>query len=397
MAIPQIPITKQPTIAPPQTATARMKLSKVRTARKSLISGIYIVVFFLLVQWGISSWYSLDRLYHYRMDYNLFKDNPRNVDVVIDAMAADIKKNNLKDYIIILGDSVTFSTPVRSGDSLSYFIEQEIKQSHPDESSRPAVFNLSIPAMQSGDIYTLLLKLDERNISTDNVIMDVRYSSFVARTPDPPVVFWLKNDLKYADQTSFQHVLPQLKLNGYKEGSTWTRFTDYLSRNVWNHVPMYAYRDFIHHDLKVAYNRITKGIEPDDVLGDTRPWYEKEGLAELLKKPEYMSGFIDKPFDMTENNPNVYMMNRIFEHQKGKKTLIFMSGINDDLSKAYITTPGYIDNLKKLDAFFASQPVNYVNMQGVISSKLFSDHTHYTKEGYQQLAGHLWSSWNQKQ
>ncbi|WP_442602869.1 hypothetical protein [Paenibacillus sp. KN14-4R] len=390
MSIPQIPITKDKVAV-----QARIKLSKARTARKSLISGVYIVVFFLLVQWGISSWYSLDRLYHYRMDYNMFKDNPRNVDVVLDAMAAKIKKNKLTDYIIILGDSVTFSTPVRSGDSLSYFLEQEIKQSYPGAAAPPAVFNLSIPAMQSGDLYTLLLKLDERNISTDKVIMDVRYSSFVARTPDPPIVFWLKNDLKNANPATFGDIESQLKQNGYKAGTAWDRFTDFLARSVWSHIPMYAYRDFIHRDLLASYNKIVKGIEPDDVLGDTRPWYEKEGLAEMLKKPEYMSGFIDKPFDMTEKNLNVYMMNRIFEHQKGKHTLVFMSGTNEELSKEFIQTPGYRDNLKRLDAYFADKPVDYVNLQGAISTKLFSDHTHYIKEGYQMLAHLLWSNWKQ--
>jgi hypothetical protein len=59
--------------------------------------------------------------------------------------------------------------------------------------------------------------------------------------------------------------------------------------------------------------------------------------------------------------------------------------------KEYVEKPGYQDNLKAIDHYFQSKDVHYVNLEGRISDKLFTDYTHLLSEGYQELAALLWN------
>jgi len=49
------------------------------------------------------------------------------------------------------------------------------------------VFNLFFKGTQLGDFYTMLFMLDQQAISTNRVILNVRYASYVPRTPYQPV------------------------------------------------------------------------------------------------------------------------------------------------------------------------------------------------------------------
>ncbi len=347
----------------------------------------YVLIYLLLIQLAIPYLVPLDIVFRDRMDYSLVKDNLSNIDVILDQIDLQIKKDGLLNYIIILGDSIAYSGPGNAKQSVGYYMQEIVRESSPNYSLR--IFNLSMPAMQTGDIYTMLLKLDQHHISTDNIIINVEYSGFVSRQPDPPSVFWLKNDLKSLDNESFNRVLANLKANNYKDQID---LESRVHQLVWNNVEMYRYSAFLKKDIDNSYREM-KGLSPlDDALGDARPWFEKEGLRQVLQQPEYQKGFSAQAFDMGINNPQIYFLDKIIAHQKNKHTLVFLASANSSLMSDEVMAPGYIYNLKQIDQYFAAQPVVYLNLQGKISSNLFSDHLHLTAVGYKQLAQLLWDN-----
>ncbi|PKM77410.1 MAG: hypothetical protein CVU90_07265 [Firmicutes bacterium HGW-Firmicutes-15] len=347
----------------------------------------YVLGYLLLIQLTMPYLIPLDMVFRDRMDYSLVKDNLYSIDVILDQIDLQIKREKLTDYIIILGDSIAYSGPGNAKQSIGFYMQQLARESSPAHPCQ--IFNLSLPAMQTGDIYTMLLKLDQHHISTDNVIINVNYSGFVDREPSPPSVFWLKNDLKYLDKDSFNRVLANLKANNYKDQKD-LEFK--VHQMVLDNVEMDRYSAFI---KKALYSRLREliGASPlDDALGDARPWFEKEGLRQILQQPEYLPGFSSKAFDMSINNPQIYFLDKIIAHQQKKHTLIFLAAANETLMRDEVMAPGYIRNLQQIDHYFQMQEVTYLNLQGKIDSNLFSDHLHLTAGGYQGLAQLLWNN-----
>jgi len=347
----------------------------------------YVILYLLLIQLALPYALPFDLFFKERMDYNLVKDNLYDIDVILDQIALQIRREKLKDYIIILGDSVAYSGPGNSGQSIGHYLQQLADEAFPDHAYR--IYNLSMPAMQSGDIYAMLLKLDQRQISTDNIIINIEYKGFLKRNPDPAIVFWLKDELKALDRESFNRALPSLKANDYKEKKD---LQTTLHRWIWNNVEMFRYSPFIRKGLKHVYLIAEGGTIADDSIGDPRPWYEKDGLRDVLSQYEYVIEFSAKPFDMSINNPQIYFIDKIIAHQKDKHTLMFLTAVNDRLMYDKVSVPGYVQNVEEIDKYFKSQPVSYLNLKGKISTDLYSDHLHLTSAGYQELARLLWNN-----
>lgn len=341
----------------------------------------YLLIYLIIIQFALYYIVPLNMVFGYRMDYDLVKDNIHNIDTVLEQISKEIKQKDLEDYIIILGDSVSFSGPGDSEQSIGYYLQKNLQE----EFKERRVFNLSMPAMQAGDIYTMLLKLDKHGISSENLIFNITYAGFVSRNPDPPSVFWLKDDLKDLDPESFFFVKDNLDANDYSKGSKnyISYLRNFLKNSVLPQVSLFQYKDFIK-------NALTKGNE-SDALGDARVWSEKEGLRELLKQQEYQKGFSPVPFDMTKSNPQVYFLNKILEHQYGKNTLVFLAGTNEILMTEEVNKKGYQENLQRINDYFKDKPVEYINFQGKIDENYFSDHVHLTAEGHRWLAEILYS------
>ncbi len=347
----------------------------------------YVLGYLIIIQLALPYLIPFNLVYHYRMDYDLVKDQLYNIDVVLDKISQQIKQEDLQNYAVILGDSIAFSGPGNSNQSIGYYMQQmtiDASNNHPTR-----VYNLAMPAMQTGDIYTMLLKLDKHHISTENVIINVNYGGFVARQPGPPIVFWLKEDLKSLDQESFNQVVANLRANKYEDQFDLTAEVRDL---VWNQVELFRYSAFLKKGLD-NYVREVRGLSPlDDALGDARPWFEKEGLAQVLQQAEYQSGFSSKALDMSPENPQIYFLDKIIAHQRHKNTLIFMAAANQALMHDLVIAPGYVSNLGQIDQYFQAQPVQYLNLQGRIDPSLFADHLHLTASGYKELAQILWDN-----
>lgn len=335
----------------------------------------YIIVYLLIIQISLFYILPLSSIYNYRLYYDVVKDNTKNIDFILDKLSEEIEASN-EDYIIILGDSVAFSGPGPATESIGYYLENVIKET----GQKFKVYNLSMPAMQTGDIYTMLLKLEEKGIKTDRLIFNIIYAGFVERNPDPPPVFWLKEDLKRLDDKAYLYVYPALAANGYVEDNG---ILAIIKGALWDNIALLKYKDAvklsIYKHLPILKNEV-------ETLGDARPWYEKEGLAELLAEPQYLMGFSEKPFDMTENNPQIFFLNKILAYQQGKETLVFLGGTNDELMAEYVNKSGYKNNLAAIDHYFLAKEVNFINFQNVINDAYFTDHVHLTGDGYLEMA-----------
>ncbi|HWP97077.1 MAG TPA: hypothetical protein VN426_09515 [Syntrophomonadaceae bacterium] len=349
----------------------------------------YMVIYMLVLQLTLPYTVPLHSAYLYRMNYNLVKDNLDDIDVILDKISQQIEKEQLQDYIIILGDSVAFSGPGSSNTSLGYYLENLAKHSNLRTPLR--VFNLAMPGMQTGDVYTMLLKLDQHKISTDHVIFNLIYAGFVERDPSPSVVFWLKDDLHDLDIDSFNRVLPNLTANNYhyQQG-----LPILFNKMVQKNVALFAYRDLIYKYCSDVYYDVRFGRVPDDSLGDAGPWFNKSYLSELLQEPEYQRDWSTKPFDMSSNNPQIYFLNKIIKHQDGKNTLVFLAAVNEKLLGDIVPLADYSNNVAQIDNYFRNKPVKYVNMQGKIDQALFSDWVHLTGAGYQELSKILWDNYD---
>jgi hypothetical protein len=325
------------------------------------------------------------------MDYTLMlnNNNVHDIDTVLQQVKWDIERNKRQNYVIMLGDSILYGSPGSSDQPASVFLQQK--------PGAPFIYNLAFPAMQLGDMYTMLLKLDKHGISTDRLIFNIRYASFIPRDPTPPVVFWLVSDLRKLDRESYAKMLPQLKEAGTELPSNpYETFQRALHDDWLPHVSLIQYKDYFRRNLHNWFLvHVRNQPMPDDALDDSRSWVVKKewqqsigiNFDDLLQDPQLIASFTDQPFDLSANNPDVYFLERMLAHQQGKQTLVMLSGTNHDLMKDSVNLPGYKANLVAIDRMMAAKKeITYVNLEGAIPGDLFSDHTHMTPEGNRMLA-----------
>lgn len=329
----------------------------------------------------------LGLVYENRVEFEIIKDNPADIDCVLDLIKKTVQREGISEYFIILGDSIAYSGPGGPEQSVSRYMN-DIAENR----GLPPVFNLAVPAAQVGDFYTLLLKLEEKGISTDNVIINLIYGGFVKRDPRPPAVYWFYRDLEKLDPHACDVVRDHLDRAraaevGEKPGGIKARIQEFLQYEVFPLVPVLKYRDFLRDAIfrKAGVPRTT---------GDARPWYEKPYLPGLLKQDEYQRLFSPEPVVLDEANPNVFFLKKIAERQRGKNLFIFMSPVNSELMREEVSRPGYKQNLNDINAFMdqlaRDYSFHYRDLSDAIPQELFSDHLHLISRGYQRLAEILW-------
>ncbi|RJX38838.1 hypothetical protein D3P09_15015 [Paenibacillus pinisoli] len=368
-------------------ARKKAPYSKLRKARYGYYGIAFALLFFILAQFAASYMVKLDTVYKHRLNYDMFLADSKVMGIVVDEMARHIKDNGLTNYAILIGNSVAWGTNESSDHSLGRYLSDNATAD--GDGKLQAVFNLSAPSIMAGDAYTLLLMLDERGIKTDNVMIGLTYSSFVEASPGVRKVFWLGDDLKKADPATFKKVLPHLEANGYKNVTGWKGTEHNAIEAITDWVPVIKYKTVIPEAIKAM------GKE-SDVMGDPRAWNEKKFSEKWITSPQYLNFFSPEPFNMTDSNWTVYFMNRIAEHQQGKRLFVFVAGSNGELSKKEVTNPGYVANMEKIDSYLAELGVDYVTLQDRIDPNLFTDHVHLTKEGNELLARIIWDAWTGK-
>ena len=162
----------------------------------------YCIIYLIVLQFIISAFSPSKLIYNNRLNYDLVKDRPTNIEAVLNEIKTTIVNEKLEDYVVILGDSVSYSSPDPSNTSIGYYLNETAKK----EGKNFRIFNLAMPSMQVGGIYTLLLKMDQYGISRDNVIINVLYAGFVNKLDTPPV-FWLRDQLKDIDPATYYEAM----------------------------------------------------------------------------------------------------------------------------------------------------------------------------------------------
>lgn len=341
--------------------------------RRSRQTLLYIAIFLLLLQFGLPYAIPTRWIHHYRVDYETTKPYPAtDYDVAVERIAREVRGLNPDDYVILLGDSVMYSGPFGPTESIGYYLEQWSRaQGHPWR-----VFNLAQPAMQNGDYYTVLLMLKAHGVPLSRVVINETYFGFPERTPDVPAVSRLGYELQRRDPETFGRI--QANLSKRFPPKHWTkvvRETALRNFELWRH------RDYLRGQL----NKVVP-IAPTQEVMDPRPWDQKPWLRELMKEPSYQRFVDPKPFDMTSNNPNVLFLERIVELTEGGHVLFVFTPVNQALMAEWVANDNYQANLKRVDAWFAQQPADYINLESTLPADQFVDHVHLLASGYRQVA-----------
>ena len=351
----------------------------------------YCIIYLIALQFIINAFVPSKVVYNHRLDYDLVKDRPTNIEAVLKEIKTTIANEELDDYVVILGDSVSYSSPGPSNTSIGYYLNQ-IAQ---DKGKKFRIFNLAMPSMQAGDIYTLLLKMDQYGISRDNVIINVLYAGFVEKLDTPPV-FWLDKQLKHMDPITYKEI-NTLGAKEEKKQSQIVALTQNIKDKLYENIPLFQYKDYLQVYIKEQLGKLRGHVvyasEP------VQPWYEKPFLKDLLGEYEYQVGFNSTPFIMDNTNTQIHLLDKIINLQEGKNTLIYLAPINEELVGEYLDKENYFKNVKMIDEYFEEKPVKYINYYGKISFDFFSDQVHYTSDGYKYLADLLWDQitvWNLK-
>ncbi len=350
---------------------------------------IWVIAYLLIFQVLLILFVPTAVVYEDRIKYDIVKNNIYNIEAVVKEIKDTIREKKLLRYAVILGDSVGYSTPCPSEASIGYYLNEISKR----EGSDIYFFNLSMPSMMGGDIYTMVKLLHKYGISTDNLIINLIYPGFIKGEPYNSSIFWMKDFLKDVDFQVFKEVyygFYPVRNSDLQEAKA------AIKHKINTSVPIFMYKDYLFNksylealDRKAAhfFGQPLTEIASEPI----RPWYEKDFLYDLMKHEDNSYIYTDKPFIMTDKNPQIYFLNKIIELQKGKNTVFFLAAMNDELLADEVNKIGYKENMQRINDFFEDKSVKFINYNGRIDYNLFSDFIHLIEDGYKYLAEDLWT------
>ncbi|SHJ01572.1 hypothetical protein SAMN02745751_01551 [Dethiosulfatibacter aminovorans DSM 17477] len=341
---------------------------------------LYFIFYMILVQMFLPEMVDSSIIYDYRIEYDLIKNKHENIRIALEQIGRAISEEEVDDYIVLVGDSVMYSSPGTRTQSIGYYMEKILQE----DGRNIGVFNLSIPSNQIGDIYAILLLMDDYNISRDNVVIDILYQGFVGRNPYPAPVFWFADILEEKDLEAYNHCYDLEVMNDKISSVGEKRIVDELKKSIFNKMSIMKYKDI----MKAGFVKKFNGID-QSLSSEGESWEEKDFLVGMLDEPTMYRIFSTKEFDMTEKNYQIYFLEKIMKLQEGKNTLFFMHPANKALLDKVKETPGYDDNLELVQEYFDSRDAEYYDMTGFIENNKYSDHLHLIPEGYRILAEEL--------
>jgi hypothetical protein len=309
-----------------------------------------------------------------RLNYDVFKDNVYAIEATVKAIKSDIKKDNLEEYIVFIGDSVGYGTPCPPDKNMSSYMNEIAVR----EKSNLRIFNICIPSSMFGDFYTVILLLEKYGISTDNLILNFSYWEISAKTP----AYWLKHYLKDLDTDSYNAMV---EAGHIKKESFWENIKSEIYHFMNKNIAIIGYSGFISNKIKNNSNNLLQ--QPTTAL---KVWSEKPKLNKTLNLPENRWYYSDKKFNLSESNVQVYFLNKIAEIQKEKNTIVFMNAMNNELLAEATAKEGFKNNLTAIKKCFSDTGLNYIDYNNKVDYKYFSDHVHLLPDGYKFMAQDLW-------
>ncbi len=352
---------------------------------------LFFLLYLLIINSSIPYIVPSRVVYNHRVNFNVVKNRAANIDAAIEQIKITIKKEKIKDYIIIIGDSVSYGSPGPPHGSLGYYLNRISKESN----KQLNFFNLAIPSMQIGDIYTILLKLKKYGLSDKNIIINICYSSFVKRTYGHPVATWFSEELEQLDYTAYSKVEYNLlsekeAVNPANPNEKILKKTNIVSRlfdDLFKKINILKYKDYLQQGFLEVYNTMRKRTP---IQNKAEPWYTKEWLKDYMKQDEIQWGLSDEAFILNDSNEDIYFLEKILKMQKQNNLLIYLAALNRDLLYEETSKAGFNENLERIDKLFASKEVDYINFDKKINSNFFSDHIHLIPKGYYYMAQEIW-------
>lgn len=341
---------------------------------------LYFLVYMILIQMFLPKMVDSSIIYDHRIEYNLIKNRHENIRIALEQVDRVIRDEKLDDYVVLVGDSVMYSSPGSQEQSIGFYMEKIIQE----DDKNIGVFNLSVPSNQIGDIYAILLIMDEYKISRNNVVINILYQGFVGRNPYPAPIFWFTDIIKEKDYEAYEHCFDLQVMNDKISTDGEIGIVDGLKNSIFAKVSLMKYKDI----MKAGLYKKIYGIN-SSISEDGKSWEEKDFLVGMLGEPTMYRIFSTKEFDMTEKNYQVYFLEKIMKLQEGKNTLFYMHPANKELLDKVNETSGYDENLELVNEYFHSREAEYFDMTGLIENSLYSDHLHLMPEGYRQLADEI--------
>jgi hypothetical protein len=335
---------------------------------------IYVLLYLLILQFSLDFLVPTDWVYHYRVEYDMAKPSiPKTLDLAMERIAAEIRKEPSQEYIILLGDSVTYSGPGGAEQSIGYYLQDWMR-----EHGQPVkVYNLAQPAMLGADTYATLLMLKEHGIPLHRVVLNQLYSDFYKHPADVPLFSWMGEDLHRLD--------PQAWQIAHGPATAPVTWQVQLRQALLSHVALWRYRNV----LRFRLNHVVPVLASAEVK-DTRPWTAKRAwLSQLMEEPMYQRFVDPRPLDTTPANPQVQLVQKMLLELSDARVLVWFSPLNQELMAPWVGKPEYRANVQRLDAYFRGLSVDYFNLESAMPSDLFTDHVHLTPDGYRNLAAML--------
>ncbi|MDB4896709.1 MAG: hypothetical protein JWN15_2971 [Firmicutes bacterium] len=336
---------------------------------------IYVLLFAAVLQFGLPHAVPNSWVINQRVEYDTIKNNmATDLGVAMDTAARDIRQHPDQDYVVLIGDSVTYSAPGPADHSIGSYLEQYGQaHGHPFK-----VYNFAEPGMTGGDVYTVVLMLQEHGVPLKRVVIDQIYPDFTYHPASEPMFQWLGDELQRLDPEGW-HI-------AHGEAATPTKPLVRARQAVLNNVSLWRYRDFLRTQLYAALH-----VDNSAEAKDTRLWTEKKlWLNALMQQPMYQRVVDPHPLDLTTANPTIQLTDRMFAALKDAQVLVWFAPFNQELMAAGVAQPGYQQNLKQIDAWYRSHTqIDYVQLRTAIDPALFTDHLHMAPAGYAQVANIL--------
>lgn len=335
---------------------------------------IFIAIFLIVSQLALNFLLPSRYIYNQRLNYDVFKDNVYSIETTVKALKSIIEKDKLENYIVFVGDSVGYGTPAPSDKTISTYMNNIAKK----ENSDIRVFNIGVPSSMFGDFYTIIKLLNKYDISTQNLIINFSYWEINAKTP----TYWFKHYIKELDTQSYNKMV---ETEHIKEDSLWQNMKSEIYQFANKNVAMIGYSGFITNKIKNKTNVLLK--QPVTAM---KVWSLKPELPDIMKQPANAWYYSDDAFDLSEDRPQMYFLDKIVEIQKDKNTLFYLNATNNALLPEATAKEGFQNNLAAINKCFSDRNLNYIDYNNKVDYKYFSDHVHLLPDGYKFMAEDLW-------
>lgn len=281
------------------------------------------------------------------------------------------------DYnIIVIGDSVMYGAGVGPGQTVSSYLEEELRQLLPHKTLR--VWNLAIPGSKPGDMYLALRRVEQ--LQPDALVADLNMLFYgPASTKDPVAFNWLYLDPGLpADATE--------KMAAVYQRSPAEQVGDFLAA----HWKIYSYRDLFN---AILFDKHPRDRFEESVLREMRErgWNQPVPTDPEEQKQQklYQLAFMYQARTIDEATNPAYGFTRLalerMEELDGPAAVL-LTAQNVDFLGQMVDNDIFRDNVARVQNLIRGYDVAFFDFYGRIPGDQFHDHVHLNPQGNRAVA-----------